>query len=236
MITLATLQRWLISPAEHEQLEFKEARQQFDSEKLMRYCVALANERGGHLIMGITDKTPRRVVGRSAFASPQELNSMKVRIATRLKIRVETVELLHPAYVESVIARALWRAGVKVGNGFPHYRGSERSRSDQSGRFRDAFQPLRALPPLLGMSALTQSQAQTQKCRKRFTLSGLSALTQTVHSQESSGCRGAGGCRRSRSRWSSAARACASSRGRSLGARPSLLVALAPARWVSIGD
>lgn len=41
MITLDTLNRWLTVPAEFEHLEFKEAKQQFDTTKLMRYCVAL---------------------------------------------------------------------------------------------------------------------------------------------------------------------------------------------------
>ena len=61
----------------------------------MRYCVALANERGGHLIMGVTDRSPRRIVGSNAFASANEINDMKARIAGKLKIRVETTELMH---------------------------------------------------------------------------------------------------------------------------------------------
>ena len=97
VITLETLERWLAAPAETEQLEFKEARQQFDTEKLMRYCVALANERGGFLIMGVKDKPPRRVVGSTAFASARELNDMKARIVGKLKIRVEVAELEHSA-------------------------------------------------------------------------------------------------------------------------------------------
>ena len=38
-ITLDTLTRWLQAPAETERLEFKEAKQQFDSAKLMRYFI-----------------------------------------------------------------------------------------------------------------------------------------------------------------------------------------------------
>lgn len=94
-MTSETLIRWLAAPAENERLEFKEARTQFDSEKLMRYCVALANERGGHLIMGITDKMPRQVVGSSAFSTAHELNEIKSRIVGKLKLRVETVEVTH---------------------------------------------------------------------------------------------------------------------------------------------
>lgn len=44
--TLADLDRWLRVPREDEHLEFKEARQQFDTGRLIDYCVAFANERG----------------------------------------------------------------------------------------------------------------------------------------------------------------------------------------------
>ena len=43
MITLETLDRWLNAPAETERLEFKEAKQSYEKEKLFKYCVALAN-------------------------------------------------------------------------------------------------------------------------------------------------------------------------------------------------
>jgi ATP-dependent DNA helicase RecG len=46
MITLETLEEWLLVPTETERLEFKEAKQQFDRTKLLKYCVALANEGG----------------------------------------------------------------------------------------------------------------------------------------------------------------------------------------------
>ncbi|MEI6206230.1 MAG: ATP-binding protein [Desulfuromonadales bacterium] len=96
MITLATLQQWLTAPAETEHLEFKEAKQQFDTTKLMRYCVALANERGGYLVLGVSDKLPRQVVGSQAFSATTELNEIKARIVEKLHIRVDTVELMHP--------------------------------------------------------------------------------------------------------------------------------------------
>ena len=61
MITLEALGRWVASAPESEHLEFKEARQHYDIVKLMRYCVALANEGGGHLVLGVGDKRPRQV-------------------------------------------------------------------------------------------------------------------------------------------------------------------------------
>lgn len=96
MIALDTLTRWLAAPAESEHLEFKEAKQQFDTTKLLHYCVALANEGGGHLILGVSDRPPRRVVGTQAFAATTDLNAIKARIVEKLRIRVDAVELAHP--------------------------------------------------------------------------------------------------------------------------------------------
>lgn len=96
MITLDTLNRWLTAPAESEHLEFKEAKQQFDTTKLLRYCVALANEGGGHLVLGVSDRPPRRVVGSKAFETATALNEIKARIVDKLRIRVDAVELAHP--------------------------------------------------------------------------------------------------------------------------------------------
>lgn len=96
MITLVTLQQWLTAPAETEHLEFKEAKKQFDTTKLLRYCVALANEGGGHLVLGVTDKPPRQVVGTQAFIAPADLNDIKARIVEKLHIRIDTVSLNHP--------------------------------------------------------------------------------------------------------------------------------------------
>jgi hypothetical protein len=45
-ISLEELQR-LMNEIEGENLEFKEARQSYQFDKLMRYCSALANEGGG---------------------------------------------------------------------------------------------------------------------------------------------------------------------------------------------
>jgi len=95
MITLEKLEQWLVTPAEDERLEFKEAKNGYDSNKLLRYCAALANERGGYLVLGVTDKPPRQVVGSQAFADPSHINNTKARILKELGIRVETTELQH---------------------------------------------------------------------------------------------------------------------------------------------
>ena len=96
MITLETLNRWLNVTVENEQLEFKEAKNQFDTTKLLKYCVALANEGGGYLILGVTDKHPRQVVGSQAFSTPEALNKIKASIVKKLRLRIETRELQHP--------------------------------------------------------------------------------------------------------------------------------------------
>ena len=96
MITLETLDRWLDAPAETERLEFKEAKQSYEKEKLFKYCIALANEGGGHLVFGVTDKPPRRVVGSQAFPSQTSLNEIKARIVEKLRFRVDVTELQHP--------------------------------------------------------------------------------------------------------------------------------------------
>jgi len=90
--TLALFERWM-GDAEDERLEFKEAKTQFDSHKLTRYCVALANEGGGRLILGVTDKRPRRVVG---TAVGRDLSALKREQSQRVGLRIDAHELAHP--------------------------------------------------------------------------------------------------------------------------------------------
>ncbi|MDX9719196.1 MAG: ATP-binding protein [Myxococcota bacterium] len=90
--TLEQLESWLLAD-ESEHLEFKEAKHDFDQSKLVKYCAALANERGGRLVLGVTDKKPRQVVGSSAF---QDLGQTKQQLVDRLHLRVEADALLHP--------------------------------------------------------------------------------------------------------------------------------------------
>ena len=42
--SIQELERWMGVPREGEHLEFKEAKNQFDTTGLFRYCVAIANE------------------------------------------------------------------------------------------------------------------------------------------------------------------------------------------------
>ena len=90
--TLDPLQHWL-DGSEDEHLECKEAKTQFDSEKLTRYCVALANEGGGRVIFGVTDKRPRKVVGTQAF---QDLSSLKRNLSQRVRLHIDATVFEHP--------------------------------------------------------------------------------------------------------------------------------------------
>jgi ATP-dependent DNA helicase RecG len=80
--TLEELYAWMKAAHENEHLEFKEAKNQYDTTKLFRYCIALANEGGGKLILGVANETPRKVVGTKAFANPADIQS---RILDKLR-------------------------------------------------------------------------------------------------------------------------------------------------------
>ncbi len=69
MTSLEQIARWLSEP-EGERLEFKSARRNYHFDKLVDYCVALANEGGGQILLGATDVRPREVVGTAAFKEP----------------------------------------------------------------------------------------------------------------------------------------------------------------------
>jgi ATP-dependent DNA helicase RecG len=84
---------WRQAPSEHQRLEFKEAKTQFDNRKLYEYCVALANEGGGHLVLGVADKPPRPVVGTQAFRDPA---TMAEKLFQAVGFRVDIEEVAHP--------------------------------------------------------------------------------------------------------------------------------------------
>lgn len=92
-VNLERLQGWL-DAREGENLEFKEAKTSFDRDRLTRYCVALANEGGGHLVLGVTDKRPRQVVGSAAF---RNLARLKQDQSQRVRLRIDATELDHAA-------------------------------------------------------------------------------------------------------------------------------------------
>jgi hypothetical protein len=52
---------WRSAASETQQLEFKEAKTQYDTEKLFQYCVAIANEGGGTLLLGVSTASASRM-------------------------------------------------------------------------------------------------------------------------------------------------------------------------------
>jgi ATP-dependent DNA helicase RecG len=85
---------WREAPSEHQRLEFKEAKRQFDTRRLSDYCVALANEGGGVLLLGVADRPPRAVVGTQAFP---DIVQAAERLFQSVGFRVDIEVVAHPA-------------------------------------------------------------------------------------------------------------------------------------------
>ena len=76
----------LLNAPEGENYEFKEAKNRYDFEEAVKYCCALSNSGGGKLILGVTDKRPRRVVNTNAFEQPERTRK---GLMDRLHIRID---------------------------------------------------------------------------------------------------------------------------------------------------
>lgn len=76
----------LLEAKEGEHIQFKEAKNRFDFGEAARCCCALANNGGGKLVFGITDKRPRQVVGSRAFEQPERT---RMGLIDKLKINVD---------------------------------------------------------------------------------------------------------------------------------------------------
>ena len=92
-ITANQIDIWRASPAETAHLEFKEAKNQYDTTRLRRYCVAIANEGGGYLVLGVADQPPRPVVGSLGFADTQDIAD---KLFSWLGFRVDAEAVEHP--------------------------------------------------------------------------------------------------------------------------------------------
>ena len=84
----------MLAFGEGEHCEFKEARNRYNFEKLVKYCAALANEGGGKVILGVTDKRPRTVVGSQAFRQPERTRAALIE---RLHLNIDFSLLAHSA-------------------------------------------------------------------------------------------------------------------------------------------
>lgn len=80
----------LLNAKEGENIEFKEAKNHFDFEKLVKYACAISNQGGGKIVLGVSDKRPRQVVGSSAFGQPEHTRK---GLMDRLHIKVDFEEL-----------------------------------------------------------------------------------------------------------------------------------------------
>ena len=90
MITEKDIKEYISLPSETNNIEFKEAKKSFDDVKLYKYCVAIANCGGGVLILGVTDKVPRVIVGTDW---PSDCIKKQSQIFNQLKFRVEIQEI-----------------------------------------------------------------------------------------------------------------------------------------------
>lgn len=89
---IAALEEW-VRGKEGENLEFKTARSNFHFEELTKYCVALANEGGGKIILGVTDARPRQIVGTKAFNQPERTRK---GLCERIPLGIDFEEFDHP--------------------------------------------------------------------------------------------------------------------------------------------
>lgn len=92
-ISVEQIDVWRQLRSETEVLEFKSAKTQFDTRTLFEYSVAIGNEGGGHLVLGISDQVPRVIVGTKAIDNPI---SMSEKIFEKLGFRVHIEIILHP--------------------------------------------------------------------------------------------------------------------------------------------
>ena len=92
-ISVEQIDAWRASRSEHDKLEFKEARKQINFARLAEYCVAMANEGGGHLVLGIADAAPREVVGSQAINNP---TGMTEKLFQKLGFRADIEDVQHP--------------------------------------------------------------------------------------------------------------------------------------------
>ncbi|MDR2600432.1 MAG: putative DNA binding domain-containing protein [Oscillospiraceae bacterium] len=61
----------ILKAKEGHHFEFKEAKNHFGVKEATEYLCALANRGGGRLVLGVTDKRPRKVIGSEAFEQPE---------------------------------------------------------------------------------------------------------------------------------------------------------------------
>lgn len=91
--TPAQIDLWRKATSETPNLEFKEGKTTYDFDKLCNYCIALANEGGGHFVLGVADKPPRPVVGSNAFPN---IVTTAEQLFNKVGFHVDVEEVNHP--------------------------------------------------------------------------------------------------------------------------------------------
>jgi len=89
--SLEQFQQLLAAP-EGSRIEFKSAAGGYHFETLAHYCVALANEGGGQVVLGVTDRRPRQVIGTQSFAEP---GRTEAGLHQKLGHRIPVEEFFH---------------------------------------------------------------------------------------------------------------------------------------------
>ena len=82
----------LLNATEGEHYQFKEWKTKDDLREAARICCALANCGGGKLVLGISDKRPRKVVGTTAFPQPERT---RVDLMSKLRVFVDFYTYQH---------------------------------------------------------------------------------------------------------------------------------------------
>lgn len=78
----------ILTAKEGEEFEFKEAKNSFEYDKLVRYASAISNRGGGCIVFGVADKRPRQIVGSRAFEQPERTRKSLID-ALRINIDFE---------------------------------------------------------------------------------------------------------------------------------------------------
>jgi len=76
----------ILNAPEGEHCQFKEWKNKSDLKEAVKICCALANCGGGKLILGVTDKRPRKVVGSMAFPQPERT---RVDLMEKLRVHID---------------------------------------------------------------------------------------------------------------------------------------------------
>jgi predicted HTH transcriptional regulator len=83
----------LLKTTEGKNLEYKEARNSYSKDDLLKYLCALANTGGGHFILGVTDNFPHEAVGTRAFLNiRKEQYNLLQSIASQVHVEVHEVQ------------------------------------------------------------------------------------------------------------------------------------------------